>query len=306
MASRQAGLSSRCRSSRTRTSGFVHRRQGRAQARDDRPLDRGARRRQRLEHARVERRDAVERGRDIRQQDDRIVVLLVDGHPRERSLRPRGPLSEQRRLPPARAGGQERRSGSRRALLQPADQRPARHRPSRTRGGSSFDSSSSNAGMRAESGAGRDDRSARERPDERQAPPSWLIVATKRLDIFSSSLKSRPRRRVRDADTPTRSLEPVTRTPWARGDASRAYRPPNRVRSDPIGTMNVRGAPGYVAASMCRVGDPADLRSQHLHHWREAVRKPGPGHVQDLVAPVGDDRHGKAPHLPERPRTLRK
>ena len=105
--------------------------QRRAQPRHDRPLDRRARRRQRLEHPRVDRRDAVERGRDIRQQDDRIVVLLVDVHPRERPRRARGPLSQQRRLSPARTGGQEHDRNRGRALHD-LDQRLARHRPAGT------------------------------------------------------------------------------------------------------------------------------------------------------------------------------
>ena len=120
--------------------------QRRAQPRHDRPLDRRARRRQRLEHAGVDRRDAVERGRDIRQQDDRIVVLLVDVHPRERPRRARGPLGQQRRLSPARAGGQEHDRN--RASRSPRHRSALRVTPPRRGpcGGSSFDSSSSNAG----------------------------------------------------------------------------------------------------------------------------------------------------------------
>jgi hypothetical protein len=64
------------------------RRQRRSQTRDDRSLDRNTRGGQRVEHGWVERRDPVERCRDVRQQNDRIVVLLVNGHPRERSPRP--------------------------------------------------------------------------------------------------------------------------------------------------------------------------------------------------------------------------
>ena len=48
----------------------------------------------------VERRDPVERSRDVGQQNDWIVVLLItDTHAKERSPRPGGPLGEQRRLP---------------------------------------------------------------------------------------------------------------------------------------------------------------------------------------------------------------
>jgi hypothetical protein len=53
----------------------VHPRQSRSQAGYDRSLDRGARRRQRAEQALIEARHAVERDRDIRQENDRIVVL---------------------------------------------------------------------------------------------------------------------------------------------------------------------------------------------------------------------------------------
>ena len=105
---------------------LAHLRQSRSQTRHDRRLDRNAGQRQRVEHARVEPRDAVERDCDIGQQDDRIVVPFVDGYPRERSLRPGGPLSEQRRLPPAGAGGQENEPRRARAF-QRADELCARH-----------------------------------------------------------------------------------------------------------------------------------------------------------------------------------
>ena len=57
---------------------LVHRREGCRYARHHGSLDRSAGRRQCVEHARVELRYAVERGRDVRQQDDRVVVVLVD------------------------------------------------------------------------------------------------------------------------------------------------------------------------------------------------------------------------------------
>ena len=57
---------------------LVHRREGCRYARHHDSLDPSAGRRQRVEHARVDLRDAVERGRDVRQQNDRVVVVLVD------------------------------------------------------------------------------------------------------------------------------------------------------------------------------------------------------------------------------------
>ena len=127
---------------------LVHRRQSRPQARDDRSLDRSARRRQRVEHARVERRDAVERGRDIRQQDDRIVVVLVDrthangrcdreAHCASSVVFPQpGPADRNTTGTAADASSSKPMSALRGTV--PRDRCGAR----------SFDSSSSNAGMR--------------------------------------------------------------------------------------------------------------------------------------------------------------
>jgi len=56
-----------------------------AQTGDDLRLDRNPEGGQSIEHTWVDRRDPVERGCDVRQQDDRVVVLLVDGDPGERS-----------------------------------------------------------------------------------------------------------------------------------------------------------------------------------------------------------------------------
>ena len=116
-----------------------------AQSRHDRPLDRRSGRRQRLEHPRVDRRNAIEGGRHVGQQDDRIVVLLVDVHPGERPRRARGPLGQQGRLPPTRTGGQEHDRNlaalSRRSISASRDTAP----PGPC-GGSNFDSSSSNSG----------------------------------------------------------------------------------------------------------------------------------------------------------------
>ena len=107
---------------------LVHRREGCRYARHHGSLDRSAGRRQCVEHARVELRDAVERGRDVRQQDDRVVVVLVDCHPCERTPRARAPLRQQRRLPPTGTGGQRNHRGRVR-LLQQRDERLARYGP---------------------------------------------------------------------------------------------------------------------------------------------------------------------------------
>ena len=83
----------------------VHRSKRGSQARDENGLDGDAGRPERVEHGGVERRDAIERGRHIGEQHDRIVVLLVDVHPGERPARRRRPLRQQGRLPPTGAGG---------------------------------------------------------------------------------------------------------------------------------------------------------------------------------------------------------
>ena len=116
----------------------------RPEARDHRPLDRNARRRQRLKDARLETRHSVEGDGDVGQQDDRIVVVRVHRHPRERSTRPRGPLRQQRRLSPAGARGQEDdRAGSRSPPSKSMSSPRGTARP-RCCGARSFDSNSSN------------------------------------------------------------------------------------------------------------------------------------------------------------------
>jgi hypothetical protein len=76
-----------------------------AEARQDLVLYRGAGRCQRFEYVAVERGHAIERRRDVREQHDRIVVLLVGGDPGESPPRQRaGPLREQGRLAVARSG----------------------------------------------------------------------------------------------------------------------------------------------------------------------------------------------------------
>ena len=78
--------------------------------------------------------DAVDRGRDVAQEHDRVVVSPVERDPRERTRISLGPLRQQRRLavPGGRDHGRERQG--RRA--QPADHVHLRHgaRPGRWRG----------------------------------------------------------------------------------------------------------------------------------------------------------------------------
>ncbi len=50
------------------------------------------------EHAGVDRRGAVDRGREVRQEHDRIVVVAVERQPRERARVDRGPLRQDDRL----------------------------------------------------------------------------------------------------------------------------------------------------------------------------------------------------------------
>ena len=144
---------------------LVHRREGCRDARHHGSLDRSAGRRQCVEHARVELRDAVERGRDVRQQDDRVVVVLVDGHPCERTPRARAPLRQQRRLPPTGTGGQRNHRGRVRLLQQSMSALRGTALP-RSCGARSFDSNNSNAGAdlaNRPAGAREDARTGRNR-----------------------------------------------------------------------------------------------------------------------------------------------
>ena len=68
------------------------------QPRGDRRPDGPAGLCKRVEHSRVQRADAVERGREVAQEDDRVVVPLVERHPGERAPVAQGPLGQQRRL----------------------------------------------------------------------------------------------------------------------------------------------------------------------------------------------------------------
>jgi hypothetical protein len=111
---------------------LVHGGDGRHEQRRDRQGRVG--RPQRPEHARVERLDPVERGGEVGEQHDRVVVAVVGRHP----ARPRpvelGPLGQERGL--AVAGRRHHRDHGRRAVgHQPPEQRGARHdaRPGRRR-----------------------------------------------------------------------------------------------------------------------------------------------------------------------------
>jgi hypothetical protein len=55
-----------------------------------------------IEHPLVDRLDRIERLRDVTEQDLRIVVQLIDRHPRKRLAVALGPLRQQRRLPVTR------------------------------------------------------------------------------------------------------------------------------------------------------------------------------------------------------------
>ena len=80
-------------------------------ARDALRPDRSARAGQRVEHLGRERLDAVERGRDVAQEHDGVVVPAVERDPRERTRIGLGPARKQRRLavPGGRKHGRDRR-----------------------------------------------------------------------------------------------------------------------------------------------------------------------------------------------------
>jgi hypothetical protein len=68
--------------------------------------------RQRLENGLADRLDAVDRGRDVSQEDQGVVVARVESHPRERTRISLGPSCKKRRLavPGRRDHGRERRA----------------------------------------------------------------------------------------------------------------------------------------------------------------------------------------------------
>ena len=102
------------------------RRERRADPRDAGRPDRPAGRRERLEHRRRNGLDPVQRGRDVAQQDHRIVVALVERHRRERPLVPLRQVREQRRL--AEAGRRHHAHHARLRRAQPVDQLRLHHR----------------------------------------------------------------------------------------------------------------------------------------------------------------------------------
>jgi hypothetical protein len=100
--------------------GLVHGGDGGHQERRDR--DGGAGRGQRPEHARIDGLDPVERGGDVGEQDDRVVVPVVGRDPAGPGLVVLGPLGEDRRL--SVAGRRDDRDDRRAAVGdEPAEQR---------------------------------------------------------------------------------------------------------------------------------------------------------------------------------------
>ena len=123
--SRQAGLATACRSSSTSTS-------GRSSAASALPTTGNACgpggsawAGQRFEHLGRDRLDAVNRGRDVAQEHDGVVVSAVERDPRERTRIGLGPSCEEGRLavPGRRDHGRERRGRS----AQPSDDVRLRH-----------------------------------------------------------------------------------------------------------------------------------------------------------------------------------
>ena len=103
-----------------------HRRQRRAEPRHHRAGHRAARGGQRVEYPLANRLDRVQRFGDIGEQDLRVVVPLVQRHPREGPAVALGPLRQQRRLPvPGRR--HHRHDRKRPALPQPVNQDQPAH-----------------------------------------------------------------------------------------------------------------------------------------------------------------------------------
>ena len=101
-----------------------HRQERRPQPRHHRAGHRAGRRGERLEHPLVDRLHRVQRRRHVAEQDLRVVVPVVYGHPGERLPVELGPLCQQRRL--AVPGRRDHRHDRGRAVRrQPADQRGA-------------------------------------------------------------------------------------------------------------------------------------------------------------------------------------
>ena len=97
-----------------------------AQPRHHRAGHRAARGGQRIEYPLAKRLDRIERLSDIGEQDLRVVVPLVQRHPRERLAVALGPLRQQRRLPvPGRRDHRDHRE--RPALPEPVNQGQPAH-----------------------------------------------------------------------------------------------------------------------------------------------------------------------------------
>ena len=115
--SRQEGLATACRSSSTSTSGRSSAASALPRRGDALRPGRPARAGQRVEHLGRDRLDAVDRGRDVAQEHDRVVVPAVERDPGERTRIGLGPAREERRLavPGRRDHGRERRRATRTA-----------------------------------------------------------------------------------------------------------------------------------------------------------------------------------------------
>ena len=154
--------------------GRGHRRESRPQPGDDRAGHRTHRGGQRVEHPLIDRLDRIERFRDIAEQDLRVVVCLVDRHPREGLAVTLGPLRQQRRLAVAAGATTETIGrGSPRARRSIRDER--RTVPGRISGRQSLDATRSNAGPPA-----RRDRPSAHAPRSRLRPQDPPRSTTRR------------------------------------------------------------------------------------------------------------------------------
>ena len=143
--------------------GRGHRRKRRPQPGDDRAGHRTHRGGQRVEHPLIDRLDRIERCRDVAEQDLRVVVPLVDRHPREGLAVTLGPLRQQRRLAVAgRATTETTGRGSPRARRSIRDER--RTVPGRITGRQSLDATKVRTLTRPHAVTGRPADARRSRP----------------------------------------------------------------------------------------------------------------------------------------------
>ena len=151
--SRQAGFATACRSSSTSTNGRS--RDASALPRRGTRVDQigAARAGQRVEHLGRERLDAVERGRDVPQEQDGVVVPAVEGDPREGTRILLGPPRQQRRL--AVPGGRDDAREGQRRLAQRRDHVGLDDDAGSSGGGASFASMRSKGGWSATATAGK-------------------------------------------------------------------------------------------------------------------------------------------------------